>query len=80
MVLSIVDEDPDKVWDYDGMRTEFDVRGRPLGGKDPKATLRTAVWALAKDGQVERVGPGGFRRMRHATVTPIAPQFSMGGG
>lgn len=65
LLLDIMRDEADRgrVWTYDEMLNAFRARGRDLSDlKDPKATLRTAVWSLATNGDaIERVDEGGFR-------------------
>jgi hypothetical protein len=55
----LLDEE-DRGWLYDDIIVEYERRGEPIQGADPRAALRTALWALQKEGHAVRLDDGAF--------------------
>lgn len=59
-VQRLLEEIPGRSWTYDQIIEAYEVRGDPIGGKEPKAALRTALWAMQKDGVAVKLDSGTF--------------------
>ena len=54
-------DEANKCWDYDAILAEYDSRGESIIASDPKAALRTALWAMVQAEDARRCGDGVFR-------------------
>jgi hypothetical protein len=69
MALSLM-ESQGRVWTYDDIMEEYQRRGTPIHGTQPKQALRTAVWELVKSGKVVSIEPGKFKAARFVSTGP----------
>jgi hypothetical protein len=60
----LLDEDS-RAWTYDELIAEADHRGEGFQGTDPKAALRTALWAMQKSGEAVRLSDGSFMSAKY---------------
>ncbi len=59
-------DEADRTWGYDAILAEWQRRGDPIKAADPKAALRTALWAMVKSGDAIRVEGGLFKSSKFA--------------
>ncbi len=60
-VQKIVLDNPDRIWDAEGVLEALTTAGDAPTAKDPVNAIRTALARLAKRDEIERVGTGEYR-------------------
>jgi hypothetical protein len=73
ILLTMGDNDPDKIWTRENLLLELKRRDWGPGGRNPENQVGNRLLEMAKTGEVEQVGRGQYRLLKWEFASQEAP-------